>query len=267
MRRLTRDSCLASVFFVARLGRSWRATKKPCNDFLSPRPPWRGETRIGLLERRKGKRERERQIDRGREGRSAGGERRQRGLRTRNSWIRDCTWRAPGKRLATAARIVDELTRASREEEKKKNLSKYIPLINEISASLTHRCRSTSKARVITETIRSLQFLFFSFEFFHPILRWRKVRFLYLGQQRFVKSHQDPNSISRVANSSCIRIIGWARVFVDSDLKSTRLCLSLSFYVAAFDRQPPPWLSSPLSSFSTHVRVSRLELVRRAIVR
>lgn len=68
MRRLTRDSCLASVFFVARLGRSWRATKKPCNDFLSPRPPWRGETRIGLLERRKGKRERERQIEGGREG-------------------------------------------------------------------------------------------------------------------------------------------------------------------------------------------------------
>lgn len=59
---------------------------------------------------------------------------------------------------------------------------------------------------------------------------------------------------------------GWARVFVDSEVHES-LSLSTSFYVAAFDRQPP-WLSSPLSSFSTHVRlVSRLELVRRAIVR
>lgn len=123
---------------------------------------------------------------------------------------------------------MDELTRASREEEKKKSLEIYPSDKRNISLSSSHPCRSTSKARVITETIRSLQFLFLSafLRVFPSILWWRKVRFLYLSQQRFVKSL---NSISRVANSSYIRYtkVGLAYLLI---LKSTSLCLSLRLF-------------------------------------
>lgn len=125
---------------------------------------------------------------------------------------------------------MDELTRASREEEKKKSLEIYPSDKRNISLSSSHPCRSTSKARVITETIRSLQFLFLSafLRVFPSILWWRKVRFLYLSQQRFVKSL---NSISRVANSSYTRYTKVGLAYLLILIWSPRVSVSLYVFL------------------------------------